>query len=111
MRARIGGDFFQLVDDVLGRRQVRIAHAEIDDIAPRLAAGGLHPVHFREHIRRQAPLPVKHFRRGRGHGRVRLLRCHNDAQHSASTPRPSMAQSGGGYSSLARNTPLTGAWR
>ncbi len=49
----------QLVDDMLRRRQVGIAHAEIDDIGAARSRIGLEAVHFREDIGRQALDAVK----------------------------------------------------
>ena len=44
-----------------GRRQIGIAHAEIDDVGPRIAGARLGPVHLFEHVRRQAADAVKVF--------------------------------------------------
>ena len=44
---------------MLGRGQVRIAHAEIDDVGAAGAGLGLELVDLLEDIRRQAPHPVK----------------------------------------------------
>ena len=54
MGARIGDRFDQLVDDMLGRRLVRIAHAEIDDILAGGPGARLHCVDLVENVRRQA---------------------------------------------------------
>jgi hypothetical protein len=51
--ARLPRRLDELLDDVLGGRQVRIAHAEVDDVGVGLAGGGLHTVHLLEHVRRQ----------------------------------------------------------
>jgi hypothetical protein len=50
---RLGGVLAQLCGDVLRRRQVGIAHAEIDDVRSVLARECLHLVHGLEHVRRQ----------------------------------------------------------
>jgi hypothetical protein len=53
MRARVLRHLPDLVDDVLRRRQVGVAHAEIDDVAAG-AAGREHELRdFREHVRRK----------------------------------------------------------
>ena len=52
--ARLGDRLDQLVDDVLRRRHVRIAHAEVDDVGAPRAGGGLEAVDLREDIGRQA---------------------------------------------------------
>src|SRR5208282_3524329 len=62
--ARFADRLDQLVDHMLGRGQVGVAHAEIDDIGAAGAGLGLELVDLLEDIRRQAPHPVKvaHFR-------------------------------------------------
>src|ERR1700686_3932443 len=45
------------------RRQIRIAHAEIDDVRSRIAGPRLGPVHLFEHIGRQAADAVEVFHR------------------------------------------------
>ncbi len=52
--ARLADGLLQLVDDVLRRRQVRIAHAEIDDVGALVARAGLRLVDDLENIGRQA---------------------------------------------------------
>ena len=54
MRARLGRDLAQFVDHVLRRRVVRIAHAEIDDVAPRAPRLVPHRVDLGDDIGRQA---------------------------------------------------------
>src|SRR6185312_4338059 len=51
----------QLVDDMLRRRHVGIAHAEINDIGATRARRRLQTVHFREYVGRQALDAVKAF--------------------------------------------------
>ncbi len=51
----------ELLDHMLGRRQVRIAHAEVDDIGSRIARGRLGPVDLFEHVRRQSANTVEFF--------------------------------------------------
>ncbi len=50
--ARIAHRFDQLGDDMLGRRHVGIAHAEIDDVIAARARLGLELVHLLEDVRR-----------------------------------------------------------
>ena len=59
--ARLAQRLLQLVDDMGGRRQVRIAHAEIDDVRPGVAGVRLGPVHLFEHVGRQAADAVEFF--------------------------------------------------
>ena len=61
--ARLAERLLELVDHVLWRRQVRIAHAEIDDVGAGIASGRLGAVHLLEYIGRQAPDAVKFFHR------------------------------------------------
>ena len=61
MRARVAHDLAQLVDDGLRRRQVGIAHAEIDDVGAARAGAGLQPVDLLEDIGRKAADLVKLF--------------------------------------------------
>ena len=68
-RLRIPRRLDQLVDNVLGRRHVGIAHAEVDDVrafGPKLA---LEAVHLLEDIGRQAPDLVEFLGLGKGQGR------------------------------------------
>ena len=62
MRGRIIGRFAQLVDHMLRRHAVRIAHPEIDNILTAGPRFRLHRVHFCEDIGRQALDAVKFFR-------------------------------------------------
>ncbi len=57
--ARLADRLDQLVDDMLGRRQVGIAHAEVDDVGAGGAGLGLEPVDLLEDVRRQAPHAVE----------------------------------------------------
>ena len=61
MRARVAHHFAQLVDDRLGRRQVGIAHAEIDDVGAARAGAGLQPVDLLEDVGRKPADLVKFF--------------------------------------------------
>jgi len=54
MGVGLARDFAQLVDHVIGRRQVGIAHAEVDDVPARLACRVTHRVDFGDDIGRQA---------------------------------------------------------
>ena len=53
--ARILHRLGQLVDDVRRRREVRVAHAEVDDVLADGAGAGLHGVDLGEDVRRQPP--------------------------------------------------------
>ena len=61
MRARLVDRLDQLVDDVLRRRHIGVAHAEIDDVGTPSARSRLQTVHLREYIGRQALDAVKVF--------------------------------------------------
>ena len=52
--AGLAGRFDQLVDDVLGGRQVGVAHAEIDDVRAGCPGRRLEPVDLLEDVGRQA---------------------------------------------------------
>jgi hypothetical protein len=54
VRARLLGHLAQLVDHVLRGRQIGVAHAQIDDVAPAGAGRGAHVVHLGDDIRWQA---------------------------------------------------------
>ena len=56
---RLADRFDELVDHMLGLGQVRIAHAEIDDVRPAGAGLGLEGIDLLEDIRRQAPHPME----------------------------------------------------
>ena len=62
--ARLGDGLDQLVDDVLGRRHVGIAHAEIDDVGAARARRRLQAVDFREDVGRQPLDAVEFFDHG-----------------------------------------------
>jgi len=51
----------QLVDDMGRRRQIGIAHAQVDNILSRRARGRPHRVHFGDDIGRQAFHAVEFF--------------------------------------------------
>ena len=55
----LGRDLGQLVDDVLRRRAVGIAHAEVDDVLAARPRRGLHRVDLGEDVGRQAPDAVE----------------------------------------------------
>ena len=65
MRARLGDRLDQLVDDVLRRRQVGIAHAEIDDVGAARAGRRLQPVDLGEDVGRQTLDAVEVLVQGR----------------------------------------------
>ena len=50
------------------RRQVRIAHAEVDDVGAGIPRGRLGPVDLFEHVRRQTADAVKLFHGNLGSG-------------------------------------------
>ncbi len=60
---RLAQRFLQFFDDMGRRRQIRIAHAEIDDIGAGIACSRLGPVDLFEHVRRQTADAVKIFHR------------------------------------------------
>ena len=62
--ARLADGLDQLVDDVLGRGHVGIAHAEIDDVGAARAGGRLQAVHLGEHIGRQTLDAMEFFDHG-----------------------------------------------
>src|SRR5262245_53811720 len=60
---RLAQRVFEFFDDVRGRRQIRIAHAEIDDVRTRVAGLRLCLVHLFENVRRQTANAVEVFHR------------------------------------------------
>ena len=62
--ARLADDLFELVDDMRRRRQIRIAHAEIDDVGAGIARGRLGTIDRLEHVRRQAANTIKFLHGG-----------------------------------------------
>jgi hypothetical protein len=65
VRARLGNRLDQLVDDVLRRRQVGIAHAQVDDVGAASACRRLQPVDLGEDVGRQTLDAVKVLVQGR----------------------------------------------
>ena len=63
--ARLADRFNELVEHVLGRGQIGVAHAEIDNVGAGGAGLGLQHVDLLEDVRRQAPHPVKVAHRGK----------------------------------------------
>ena len=61
MRARLVDRLDELIDDVLRRRHVGIAHAEIDDVGPPRTCSRFQTVHFREYVWRQTLDAVELF--------------------------------------------------
>ncbi len=59
--ARLADGLLQLLDHVRRRRQVGIAHAEIDDVGAAVARRRLGAIDLLEHVRRQAADAVKFF--------------------------------------------------
>jgi len=57
--ARVACGLGELGHDVRRRRQVGVAHAEIDHVLAGGAGARLHGVHFREHVGRQALQAMK----------------------------------------------------
>ena len=58
---RLAERFLEFFDDVERRRQIGIAHAEIDDVGAGIARGRLGAVDLLEHVRRQTADAVKFF--------------------------------------------------
>ena len=58
--ARLAERLLHLLDDMRGRRQIRIAHAEVDDVGAGVARDRLGAVDLLEHVRRQ-PLDAMKF--------------------------------------------------
>ena len=59
--ARPPDRFLELLDDMGRGRQVRIAHAEVDDVGAGIARSRLGPVDLLEHVGRQTADAVKFF--------------------------------------------------
>ena len=59
--ARFADRILDLFDHVRGRRQIRIAHAQIDDIGATVARGRLGAIDLLEHVRREAADAIKFF--------------------------------------------------
>ena len=59
--ARLAQRLLQLLDHMGRRRQVRIAHAHVDDVGPGIARSRLGLVDLLEHVRRQTADAVKIF--------------------------------------------------
>ena len=59
--ARLAERLLELFDDMGRRRQIRIAHAEIDDVGARIARRRLGAVDLLEHVGRQTADAVKFF--------------------------------------------------
>ncbi len=57
--ARLADGLHQLLEDMRRRRQVGIAHAEVDDVGAAGAGRRLQPVDLLEDVGRQPPYPVK----------------------------------------------------
>ena len=57
IRARLADRLLELVDDVERRRQIGIAHPQIDDVGPGIARRGFGAVDLLEYVGRQAPDP------------------------------------------------------
>jgi hypothetical protein len=64
VRVGLLGDFDQLVEDMVGRRQVGIAHAQVDNVLAARARRGPHRVDFGDDIGRQALDAVELFDMG-----------------------------------------------
>ena len=54
-------DFAQLFDDMRRRRQIRIAHAQIDNVLSRTTGRRAHRINFSDDIRRQTLDAVEFF--------------------------------------------------
>ena len=59
--ARLAQRLLQLLQHMGRRRQVRIAHAHVDDVGPGVPRGRLGPIDLLEHIRRQTADTIKLF--------------------------------------------------
>ncbi|MHC2693548.1 hypothetical protein ACVME9_006039 [Bradyrhizobium liaoningense] len=59
--ARLAQRLLQLLQHMRRRRQIRIAHAEVNDVGAGIPRGCLGPVDLFEHVRRQAADAVKLF--------------------------------------------------
>ena len=57
--ARLADGFHQFVENMLRRRQIRVAHTEVDDVGAVSSRAGLQPIDLFKHIGRQAPDLVK----------------------------------------------------
>ena len=64
--ARLADRLLELLDHVRGRRQIGIAHAEIDDVGAAIAGHRLGAVDLLEHVRRQPADAIKFFHEGPG---------------------------------------------
>ena len=64
VRLRLGNRLHQLVDDVLGSGQVRVSHAEVDNVVTARSGRGLELVYLLEDVGRQALYAVKLFSHG-----------------------------------------------
>ena len=61
MRAGVAHSFTKLVNDSGGRRQVRVSHAEIDDVRTARTSAGFELVHLLEDVGREPPDLVELF--------------------------------------------------
>ena len=59
--ARLADGLLELLDHVRGRRQIGIAHAEVDDVGAGIARSRLGTIDLLEHIGRQTADAVKFF--------------------------------------------------
>ena len=59
--AGLADGLLQLFDDMVGRRQIRVAHAEIDDVGSAIAGSRLGAIDLLEDVRRQTTDAVKFF--------------------------------------------------
>lgn len=57
----LGRDFAQLVDHMLWRRLIRVAHPKVDDVAARQTRRVPHRIHFCDNVRRQPLHAVELF--------------------------------------------------
>src|SRR4029077_5771546 len=89
--ARLAGDLLELLQHMSRRREVRVSHAQIDDVRPGIARRGLGAVDLLEDVRRQAANAVELFhRRGSsalfGGGAARALYHGNRWKGGVSSP-------------------------
>jgi len=59
MRIGLGRNLAQLVDDVLRRGLIRVAHAQIDDVLPGQPRGMTHGVDLRDYIGGHSLHPIE----------------------------------------------------
>ncbi len=84
--ARLADGLLQLLDDMRGRRQIGIAHAEIDDVGAAVAGHRLGAVDLLEHVGRQAANAIKFFHGNPGASSRSNTTLKADFYHLVSAP-------------------------